>query len=242
MFWDSKFHYILVLYAKIDFSSKMLTKKYTISISIYYKHLFFILGITKSPLSPIVIANSDNKEVIILNNNYNLVRKIFCKPSNSIADVAYFKRNIYICDSERSQILVLNNEGNIITKYGRLGEGNGELKRPNGIAVDSQGRVIVSDSLNHRVKVCLQRCSFKKGVLRNFAKFTGKYQCQSLFFKRESLAQVFFSEFAKFLRTPPGDCFCSQLTLSCIMLKNGQTYFKNLVVFVYTIEPRDPFP
>ena len=181
MFWDSKFHYILVLYAKIDFSSKMLTKKYTISISIYYKHLFFILGITKSPLSPIVIANSDNKEVIILNNNYNLVRKIFCKPSNSIADVAYFKRNIYICDSERSQILVLNNEGNIIAKYGRLGEGNGELKRPNGIAVDSQGRVIVSDSLNHRVKVCLQRCSFKKGVLRNFAKFTGKHLCQSLF-------------------------------------------------------------
>ena len=62
------------------------------------------------------------------------------------------------------------------------------------------------------------------------------------FIKRESLAQVFFSEFAKFLRTPPGDCFCSQLTLSCIMLKNGQTYFKNLVVFVYTIEPTDPFP
>ena len=208
MFWDSKFHYILVLYAKIDFSSKMLTKKFTISISIYYKHLFFILGITKSPQSPIVIANSDNKEVIILNNNYNLVRKIFCKPLNSIADVAYFKRNIYICDSERSQILVLNNEGNIIAKYGRLGEGNGELKRPNGIAVDSQGRVIVSDSLNHRVKVCLQRCSFKKGVLRNFAKFTGKHLCQSLFFnkvaglrpatlleKKETLAQVFSWEF-----------------------------------------------
>ena len=26
--------------------------------------------------------------------------------------------------------------------------------------------------------------SFKKGVLRNFAKFTGKYQCQSLFFNK----------------------------------------------------------
>ena len=45
----------------------------------------------------------------------------------------------------------------------------------------------------------------KKGVLRNFAKFTGKRLCQSLFFnkvagaynfiKKETLAQVFSCEF-----------------------------------------------
>ena len=29
-----------------------------------------------------------------------------------------------------------------------------------------------------------QRCSRKKGVLRNFAKFTGKHLCQSLFFNK----------------------------------------------------------
>ena len=29
-----------------------------------------------------------------------------------------------------------------------------------------------------------QRCSMRKGVLRNFAKFTGKHLCQSLFFCR----------------------------------------------------------
>ena len=48
----------------------------------------------------------------------------------------------------------------------------------------------------------------KKGVLRNFAKFTGKHLCQSLFFnscrpqvcnfiKNETLAQVFSSEFSE---------------------------------------------
>ena len=56
----------------------------------------------------------------------------------------------------------------------------------------------------------------RKGVLRNFAKFTGKHLCQSLFFnkvtglrpeacnfiKKETLVQVFPVEFAKFLRTP----------------------------------------
>ena len=49
----------------------------------------------------------------------------------------------------------------------------------------------------------------KKVILRNFAKFTGKRQCQSLFFnnvvglrpatllKKETLAQVFPCEFCK---------------------------------------------
>ena len=46
-----------------------------------------------------------------------------------------------------------------------------------------------------------RRCSVKKGVLRNFVKFTGKHLCQSLFliklqalacnFKRQTLAQAF---------------------------------------------------
>ena len=36
---------------------------------------------------------------------------------------------------------------------------------------------------------------YKKGVLRNSTKFTGKHLYQSLFFKKESLAQVFSCEF-----------------------------------------------
>ena len=42
---------------------------------------------------------------------------------------------------------------------------------------------------------------YKKGFLRNFAKFTEKQQCQSLFLikfiKKETLAQVFSCEFCK---------------------------------------------
>ena len=49
---------------------------------------------------------------------------------------------------------------------------------------------------------------YKKGVLRNFAKFTGKHLCQSLFFnkvagtacnfiKKETLAQVFSCQFCE---------------------------------------------
>ena len=59
-----------------------------------------------------------------------------------------------------------------------------------------------------------QRYSVRKGVLRNFAKFTGKHLCQSLFFnkvaglrpefllKKRFWHRCFPVNFAKFLRTP----------------------------------------
>ena len=68
---------------------------------------------------------------------------------------------------------------------------------------------------------------FKKGVLRNFTKFTGKHLCQRLFFnkvaglrtqdcnfiKKESLSQVFSCEFWEiskntFFTEHSGGCFC----------------------------------
>ena len=48
---------------------------------------------------------------------------------------------------------------------------------------------------------------YEKGVLKNFAKFTGKHQCQSLFFNKHAGLMLrpdhrcFPVNFAKFLRT-----------------------------------------
>ena len=64
------------------------------------------------------------------------------------------------------------------------------------------------------VKAVAQRCSVRKGVLRNFAKFTGKRLCQSFFFnkvsglrpatslKKRLWYRCFPVNYAKFLRTP----------------------------------------
>ena len=69
------------------------------------------------------------------------------------------------------------------------------------------------------MKLSHRRCFVKKGVLKNFAKLTGKHLCQSLFLnkvagracnfiKKETLAQVFSCEFSEtskntfFYRTP----------------------------------------
>ena len=63
-------------------------------------------------------------------------------------------------------------------------------------------------------KAVVPRCSVKKGVLRNFAKFTGKYLCQNLLFnkaaglspanllKKRLRYRCFPVKFAKFLRPP----------------------------------------
>ena len=54
----------------------------------------------------------------------------------------------------------------------------------------------------HPLRSSQWRCSVRKCVLRNFAKFTGKHLYQSLVFKHK----CFPVNFAKFLRTPL-DCF-----------------------------------
>ena len=64
-----------------------------------------------------------------------------------------------------------------------------------------------------RARSSYRRCSVKKGVLRNFAKFTGKHLCQRLLFnkvarrpatllKKSLWHRCFPVNFAKFLRTP----------------------------------------
>ena len=76
------------------------------------------------------------------------------------------------------------------------------------ISIPEIGKIAVL--LNHKQS---PRVLCKKGVLRNFAKFTGKNLSQSLFFnkvagvacnfiKKETLALVFSCEFCEISKTP----------------------------------------
>ena len=42
----------------------------------------------------------------------------------------------------------------------------------------------ISSSIHEKVRNCRPEVFYKKGVLRNFTKFTGKHLCQSLFFNK----------------------------------------------------------
>ena len=71
-----------------------------------------------------------------------------------------------------------------------------------------------------------QRCSVRKGILRNSIKSTEKHLYQSLFLNKGTLTQVLSFEFCETsknlfsYRTPPGECFCYQCNDYCLLLGN----------------------
>ena len=82
---------------------------------------------------------------------------------------------------------------------------------------------------------CHRRCSIKKVVLGNFAKFTGKHLCQILFYNKvacnfiikETLTQVFSSEFCKISKNIffTEDLQVTASKIACIMRKNNDNSY-----------------
>lgn len=48
---------------------------------------------------------------------------------------------------------MFNQEGEFMLKFGSNGEGNGQFNAPTGVAVDSNGNIIVADWGNSRIQV-----------------------------------------------------------------------------------------
>ena len=76
----------------------------------------------------------------------------------------------------------------------------------------------------------------KKGVLRNFTKFTGEHLCQSLFFflasnfiKKEILKQLFSCEFCETFKTP----FLARL---CMWQLKTQPFASSYIQLAYIYE------
>ena len=93
----------------------------------------------------------------------------------------------------------------------------------------------------HSAEAYSESFQTSEGVLRNFAKFTGKHQCQSLFFskvaslrpatllKKRLWHRSFTVNFAKFLRTP---FFTEQLRW--LLLKRLSKEIVSLEVTIFT--------
>jgi DNA-binding beta-propeller fold protein YncE len=68
--------------------------------------------------------------------------------------------NVYVTDpqsdpgcSQQPRVLKFDAQGNFITKWGSYGEGDGEFVDPEHLAIDSEGRVYVSDRKNDNIQV-----------------------------------------------------------------------------------------
>ena len=89
-----------------------------------------------------------------MDNSHNVDSVIKCNDKcRSITDIAATDDGIYVVDSDGCQVFLLNKKGEVVKSFGKEGVDNTELMRPSGIAVGGNGRVVVADSLNHRIKV-----------------------------------------------------------------------------------------
>ena len=74
----------------------------------------------------------------------------------------------------------------------------------------------------------------KTNVLKNLTKFTGKHFCQSLFFKKETLAQVFPCEFCEIFKNTFSTEYLQ--TTTSVSLRN-QNSLKNITKIHLTSTP-----
>lgn len=76
--------------------------------------------------------------------------EFFVRPCGLAYDAA--RQRLLVVDAGAHQLLALTPDGRLIGRVGARGVGPGEFNYPTNVAVDSVGRVYVSDSLNFRVQ------------------------------------------------------------------------------------------
>lgn len=60
---------------------------------------------------------------------------------------------VYMTRPNVGQVSVFDQDGNLQFTFGQIGTADGEFQQPSGIAVDSDGNIYVSDTLNDRIQV-----------------------------------------------------------------------------------------
>ena len=91
----------------------------------------------------------------------------------------------------------------------------------------------------HISEAVAQRCSVRKGVLRNFPKFTGKHLCQSLFFNK---AAGLVGSFLFFFQTDDFVIYSVSLKYHAVdyFLRESFSFFNKKICFQIFISVNNP--
>ena len=124
--------------------------------------LNFPLGIDVDENGDVYVADFRNDQIQVFNPEGEFIRR-FPDPQEvvgkgasgqdglgiAVTDIAVHEDKVYALDSY--QVIVFSVEGEYLTQFGMPGAQPGGLDHPNGIAVASDGTIIVSDSNHNRV-------------------------------------------------------------------------------------------
>ena len=100
----------------------------------------------------IFILDKKNPCLHVFNHEQQLVREFisFGYLSYQVYNTSHFcidsSSNILMTDRTACCVLVFSNDGKLIQKFGKKGDNAGEFQSPRGIAIDSQGRIVVVSS------------------------------------------------------------------------------------------------
>ncbi|MHB1125394.1 MAG: NHL repeat-containing protein [Bacillota bacterium] len=78
--------------------------------------------------------------------------RVVGRPLSPLALAVNEQGTIFVAN-RTGEVLVLDAKGKLVTYFGKPGQAEGQLSYPNGIAVDSEGKIFVSDSGNDRIQV-----------------------------------------------------------------------------------------
>ena len=60
--------------------------------------------------------------------------------------------NLYVSDEAKNSVTVMDKDGEVLAVWGEGGSEDGKLNRPSSLDFDTEGNIVVSDTMNHRVQ------------------------------------------------------------------------------------------
>jgi DNA-binding beta-propeller fold protein YncE len=101
------------------------------------------------------VADADRNEIVVFDDTDTYLRAFGREQLARPVDVAVFGDKVYVCDAEACQIVVFDRaRSDYLYRLGGKGTVEGMFARPTNIAVDSQGDLYISDTINGRVQKC----------------------------------------------------------------------------------------
>jgi sugar lactone lactonase YvrE len=109
-----------------------------------------------APDGHIWVSDTSNHRIVELDEEGNFIRVVNPTGLGSIepTGIAFGPGgNAWIADWTANRVVEINPAGELVRQFGTSGNGNGQFKQPDMIAVDDQGLVYVIDQTNGRVQV-----------------------------------------------------------------------------------------
>lgn len=112
------------------------------------------VGIAWDPAGVLFVADSVGGRIVAFESSGKFIgefaKGLVTRPCGMTFDVK--NRRLLVADAEQHQLVILTIDGQVQSRIGSRGVGLGRFNYPTNVAIDSVGRIYVSDSLNFRIQ------------------------------------------------------------------------------------------